>query len=161
MGRYPKHTFITRELPYTAQPFLLAPVLPGETLENVYFEARVVSDPVLNALIGWKKEYYFYYVPITLLLVDAIRDMFIDPANVDIAATYGVAASQVPFYTAKGSIDYMKRALYRAVEDHYRDDEETAAQYATAAGIPFVQIRDRLWMDSLTDKDQAALTTDP
>jgi hypothetical protein len=161
VGRYPKHPFLTRELPFSAQPFCIAPVLPGETLQNLYFESRVVSDPILNPLIGWKKEYYFYYVPITLLLVDAIRDMFIDPANVDIAATYGLAASDTAFYSAKGGIDYVKRCVTRVVDDFYRDEGEVADDFKLTNGIPLVQIRDRLWMDSLTDEDDAALATDP
>lgn len=161
VGRYPKHPFITREVPFTAQPFMIAPVLPGETLQNLFFESRVVSDPILNPLIGWKKEYYFYYVPITLLLVDEIRDMFIDPSNTDIVATHGIGASDTAFYTAKGGIDYLKRCVTRIVEDHYRDEGETASQFELANGVPLVQIRDRLWLSSLTDEDVAALVSDP
>jgi len=161
VGRYPKHPFITREVPFSAQPFMIAPVLPGETLQNLFFESRVVSDPILNPLIGWKKEYYFYFVPITLLLVDEIRDMFIDPLNGDLSATHGLATSDPAFYTGKGGIDYLKRCVTRVVEDHYRDEGETAASKSLASGIPLVQIRDRLWLDSLTDKDDAALAADP
>lgn len=161
VGRHPKHTFLTREVPFTAQPFFFAPVLPGETLENVYFESRVVSDPVKNPIIGWKKEYYFFYVPVSLLLVDAIREMFIDPANVDISATLGVVASQGDFYTAKGGVDYLKRCVTAVVESHFRDEGEAAADFQTASGVPIVQIRDRMWLDSITDKDNAALATDP
>lgn len=161
VGRYPRHPFITRELPYTAQPFCFAPVLPGETLENVYMESRVVSDPVKNSLIGWKKEYYFYFVPVTLLLVDAIRDMFIDPTNTDLAGSLGIVASDTAFYTAKGGVDYLKKCVYRIVDDHYRDEGEDANDFMLANGVPIVQIRDRLWLDSLTDEDVAALSTDP
>lgn len=161
VGRYPKHPFQTREVAFSAQPFLIAPVLPGETLQNLYFESRVVSDPIVNPIIGWKKEYYFYYVPVTLLLVDAIRDMFIDPLNTDITATHGVAAADFAYYQGKGGVDYLKRCVARVMEDHFRDEGETSSQYQLANGIPLVQIRDRLWMDSLTDKDNAALATDP
>lgn len=161
VGRYPKHPFITRELPFTAQPFMIAPVLPGETLENLYFESRVVSDPIKNSIIGWKKEYYFFYVPVTLLLVDAIRDMFIDPLNTDIAGTHGIAASSRTYYTAKGGVDYLKRCVVKIIEAHFRDEGETYATAVTAADAPIVQIRERLWLDSLTDEDIAAIATDP
>ena len=50
VGRYPKHTFQVKELAFTAQPFMLARVLPGETLQNIFFEARVITDPILNSL---------------------------------------------------------------------------------------------------------------
>lgn len=161
VGRYPKHVFQTSERVFTAQPFFIAPVLPGETMQNLYMESRVITDPILNPIIGWKKEYYFYYVPITLLLVDAIRDMFIDPTNTDLMATHGIASTDFPWYTAKGSVDYLKRCVYRIVEDHMRDEGETAAGLLAANGMPKVQIRDRLWLDSLTDEDNAALATDP
>lgn len=161
VGRYPKHPFMTKELPFTAQPFMIAPVLPGETLKNLYFESRVITDPVLNSIIGWKKEYYFFYVPVTLLLVDAIREMFIDPLNTDIAATLGIAGSDGSYYTAKGGVDYLKRSVTAIIEAHFRDEGETLATAQTAAGVPIVQIRDRLWLDSLTDEDIAAIATDP
>ena len=161
VGRYPKHTFMTRELPYVAQPFLFAPVLPGETLHNLFFESRVISDPVKNSIIGWKKEYHYFFVPVSLLLVDAIRDMFIDPANIDISATLGIPASSAPYYTAKGGVDYLKRSVVAIVEAHFRDEGEAFATAVTADGLPIVQIRDRLWLDSVTDKDDAALAADP
>ncbi|MCY1672612.1 hypothetical protein OVA07_16565 [Novosphingobium sp. SL115] len=161
VGRYPKHTFQLRELPFTAVPFMIAPVLPGETLNNLYFESRVISDPVLNSIIGWKKEYYFFYVRITDLLVDAIRDMFIDPANTDLSATYGIAANSQPFYTAKGGIDYAKRSYEKIVQHFFRDEDETLATATTADGLGIVQIREQSWMDSLTDDlpGQSAVTT--
>lgn len=153
VGRYPKHTFLTKELPFTAVPFMIAPVLPGETLNSLFFETRVVSDPVLNPIIGWKKEYYFFYVRVTDLLVDAIRDMFIDPLNTDLAATYGIAANDTPFYTAKGGIDYAKRCHVKIVEHFFRDQDEAYSAAVTADGLPIVQIRESTWMDSLIDSD--------
>lgn len=161
VGRYPKHTFQVRELPFTAVPFMIAPVLPGETLNSLFFESRVVSDPVRNPLIGWKKEYYYFYVRITDLLVDAIRDMFIDPNNVDLAGTYGIAANSTPFYTAKGGIDYAKRAYEKIVEFYFRDEDETLATAQTADGLGIVQIREQTWMDGLIDDlpGQSAITT--
>lgn len=159
VGRYPKHSFMTKELPFTLQPFMIAPVLPGETLNNLYYESRVITDPILNPIIGWKKEYYFFYVPVTLLLVDEIREMFIDPLNTDITATHGIAASSGPYYTAKGGVDYLKRCTQIIAASHFWDEGD--APVYTAAGVPIVQIRDRMWLDSVTDKDNAALVTDP
>lgn len=161
VGRYPKHTFQIRELPFTATPFMIAPVLPGETLNSLFFESRVVSDPVRNSVIGWKKEYYYFYVRITDLLVDAIRDMFIDPQNVDLSATYGIAANSTPFYTAKGGIDYAKRSYEKIVNFYFRDQDENLATAQTADGLGIVQIREQTWMDGLIDDlpGQAAITT--
>nr|WDY38266.1 major capsid protein [Rattus norvegicus microvirus] len=152
VGRYPRHTFLTRELPFTAQPFFLARVLPGETMKNMKFEARVITDPILNSIIGWKKEYFFFYVKVTDLMNDAIKDMFVDPTNAEIAGLD--SANNVPrTYCAKGGIDWVSLCLDRVVTEYFRDDGETAAQFVTAAGDRIVQIRQNSFLDSLTDKD--------
>ena len=152
VGRYPKHTFQTRDMAFTAAPFLLARVLPGETLENLFLESRVITDPVKNPIIGWKKEYFVFYVRITDLLVDAMRDMFVDETNAEIAGHDLVANSQRT-YAAKGAIDWTDKCVDRVVEHYFRDQGETAASQVTAGGDRIVQVRDTFWMDSLTDKD--------
>ena len=63
VGRYPRHTFAVHNPAHVAVPFMIAPVLPGETLENLFMEARVVSNPVQNPLIGWKQEFYLFLRP--------------------------------------------------------------------------------------------------
>lgn len=154
VGRYPKHVFNTKEMVYQATPFMIAPVLPGETMKNLYFESRVVTDPVLNSRIGWKKEYFFFYVRITDLMIDGIRDMFVDPTNTDLAGTLGSAGSSRLMFQAKGGIPYMNLALTRIVDTFFRDEGTVSADFVSAiSGAPFVQIRDRFWLDSLTDKD--------
>lgn len=150
--RAPKHTWQVNHKAFIIQPIMIAPVLPGETLENVFFESRVVSDPVLNKLIGWKHEYAFYYVKISDLLTSAIRDMFIDPTNTDLTASLGEAANVQAFYTAKGSIDYAERCYQRIVTEYFRDEGEDHTDF-TLDGLCIAQIRDTFWMDTLTDKD--------
>lgn len=152
VGRYPKHTFMAKEMPFTAQPIFLARVLPGETLKNMKFESRVITDPIHNSIIGWKKEYFVFYVRVTDLLNDAIKDMFVDPTNAEIAGL-DEAANKPRTYTAKGAIDWMGLCLDRVVETYFRDEGETASAYATAAGDRIVQIRQTSFLDSLTDKD--------
>ena len=60
--RRPEHPFILRHKPWQIQPFLIAPVIPGETMSNLLMQARVVTDPINNPLIGWHIEYYYFYV---------------------------------------------------------------------------------------------------
>jgi len=155
VGRYPKHTFQVNAYPFQAQPFMIAPVLPNETLKSLKFESRVITSPIKNSIIGWKKEYYFFYVRATDLLSDSIRDMFVDPANVDLGATLGIAANDRFMYTSKGGIDYVNRCL-RSVWKHYFadwDDVYEDFDSADRAGVPYVQVRDRFWLDSITDGD--------
>ena len=153
VGRYPKHPFMVRELPYTAQPFFIAPVLPGETMENLYMESRVVTDPVLNSIIGWKKQYFFFYVRMTDLLSDTIRDMFIDPTNTDLTATLGSATASQPYYAAKGGMNWAKRCVERITAEYFRDEGEVWNSNVITGDIPLVPVRDRLWLDSITDDD--------
>lgn len=153
VGRYPKHVFQCQQRAFLITPFMLAPVLPGETLDNLFFESRVVSDPVKNKLIGWKYEYYYFYVRVTDLLTDAIRDMFVDPTNTDLTATLGVVANSRAFYTAKGSIDYARRCYQRVVLEWFRDEGEDISVAQVSTGLNYAQIRDTFWMDSLTDED--------
>lgn len=152
VGRYPKHTFQIRSLPFVATPFFLARVLPGETMQNLFMESRVVSDPILNSIIGWKKEYYYFYVKITDLMVDAMKEMFVDPTNAELSGYDAVANSQ-PFYTAKGGVNWLSLGLTRIVDTYFRDDGEVTGDYVTADGLPIVQIRESTFLDSLTDKD--------
>lgn len=153
VGRYPKHPFLIQERPFTAQPFLIAPVLPGESMKNIYFECRTVTDPIKNSIIGWKKEFYFFYVRITDLLQDAIKEMFVDPANTDLAATLGVGANDQHFYTAKGGIDYTKRCYQKVIEHYFRDEGEAWNSQVSAEGLALVQIKETMFLDNLTDKD--------
>lgn len=155
VGRYPKHRFVIREKPFTANIIAFAPVLPGETLQSAFLEARVITDPIKNPIIGWKKEYFFFYVKITDLLNNTIRDMFVDPTNTDLTGTLGVAANSQQFYTAKGAVDYPKRALDRIVVTYFLDQDETITRRIATGTVdaPIVQIKDESFLDSLTDKD--------
>lgn len=152
VGRYPKHPFLTREMPFTAQPFMLARVLPGETLTNLYMESRVISDPIANPIIGWRKEYYWFYVRVTDLMSDAIKDMFIDPTNAEIAGMDEAANIQRD-YVAKGAINWTRKCMERIVNTWFRDDGEVAGDFVTAAGDYIVQIKQQSFLDSVTDKD--------
>lgn len=153
VGRYPKHTFNIKTRPWTVNPFMLAPVLPGESLTNLFFEARCVTDPILNRIIGWKKEFYFFYVGISDLMNEQIKNMFIDPTNTDLTATMGVAANNTWQYQAKGGIPYTELCLKRIMEVFFRDQGEAWDYVKTTDGIPICQIKDVYWMDTLTDKD--------
>lgn len=163
-GRYPRHSFHVKTYAHHIHPFCMAPVLPGETLENLFMEARVVSAPIKSSIVGAKKEYYFFYVRVTDLLSDTIRDMFVDPANTDLSATLGVAGSSMHYYTAKGGIDYCKRAVQSITNHYFRDEGETydtAKSSINSEDVYIAQIREIGWLDSLTDKDDMPAGSDP
>lgn len=162
VGRYPRHMFNVQAMPYSIQPLAIAPVLPAESLTNLFFESRCITSPIRNSIIGWKKEYFAFYVKVTDLLQDAIRNMFVDPTNTDLSATLGVAANDTAYYTAKGGVPYLKLAIERIAATWFRDAGESATN-VVINNYPAAQIREGFYLDSLTDKDDmpegAALAT--
>ena len=88
VNRKPVHNFYLETRPFQIQPMLLAPVLAGETLSNLLLQSRVVTSPLKNPLIGWWKEYYFFYVKLRdMVFRDDFMDMLIDPGK-SMAARY-------------------------------------------------------------------------
>ena len=46
-SRRPQHRFNIRFKPYQLQPFMIAPVLPGESLKNLMLQTQVWSSPLV------------------------------------------------------------------------------------------------------------------
>ena len=146
--RQPKHKFQIYTRPYQIVPFCIAPVLPQETLSSIWFESRVVTDPIKNSRIGWSQEYYIFYVKIRDLNErDTLDDLFLNPlANISGLNT----AASTPYYHAGGRPNYTQMALRRIVETWFRDEGETW-NANDIGNYPGAQMRDQGWMDSLVD----------
>lgn len=135
--RKPQHPFNIHSRPFEITPFLIAPTLPGDTLTNWLMQSRVVTDPILNPLIGWWKEYYFFHVPITALDANFttsgngfatanIEGMFIDP-TVDLRVDEGGAgAVSAPYYTFKDGMNYVQYAVEVITQWFFRDEDDVA-----------------------------------
>lgn len=156
--RSPKHPFQLRTKPFQIQPFMLSPVLPGETLKNLVLQSRVVTKPIKQSLVGWWCEYYIFYVK--------LRDIeqwkgtpFLDgmvtapgsynPATIRAAIGSGADAK---YYHSAGGTNWAKAALGCVVEYFFRDEGE-AWDNVTLDGMPLAQIAGKNWMDSLTLND--------
>lgn len=155
--RTPAHPFMLRTRPYQIQPFMLSPVLPGETLSNLVCMSRVVTKPIKNALVGWWCEYYFFYVrlkDIEFHLRDTkgewLADMVTNPGTYD--PTPLRAAADPKYYHPTGGIPWIKYAMETCVEYFFRDQGEDW-DTATLDGLPLAQVGTRNWMDSLTLDD--------
>lgn len=133
-NRTPRHPFQLEHRPFEIVPFLIAPVLPGETMRNLQMQARVVSDPLRSKLVGWWCEYYFYYVKLRDLDGrDDFEEMMTNPDK-SIAA-YGSVAQDHAFNHAQNSADcipWAKLCYQRVVEEDFRGDKE-AWNHATFA----------------------------
>ena len=130
--RRPSHTFQLRVKPYKIQPFLLAPVLPGETLERFVMQARVVSDPIKNPLIGWWLEYYFFYCPFRSFNDrDTLIAMLLDP-NATLSSLK--TGDDVTTYHEGSTIavNWADLCRDRVVEEFFREEGE---DHTTAAAL--------------------------
>ena len=122
--RSPRHTFQTRMKPFVLTPFLLAPVLPGETLKSALMQVRAVTDPIRNPIIGWHLEHYLFYVKHRDLSIrDDLSEMMLDPDK-DLSAHYSATNEQM--YHSFG-LDWMRLCYDRIVETYFRNEGETLA----------------------------------
>lgn len=148
--RSPRHTFQLRHKPFLLQPFLLAPVLPGETMKSLLLQSRAVTKPITNPLVGWWLEYYFFYVKhrdldgrddFSEMMLDLDKDM----------SGYVEAASPV-FYHMAGRINWARLCLKRVTEEYFRTEGETWNANAVD-GLPVVQINGDSILNSATLAD--------
>lgn len=125
--RSPQHRWHVRQVPFAIQPIFIAPVLPGETLKSAVFQARVVTDPIVNPLIGWWQEYYFFYVSHRNLEVQALLDMMINP-DIDLSA-YADTTVDFNYYHRGVGINWLKRCTEKIVDHYFRDEGDAASKY--------------------------------
>lgn len=142
--RHPQHKFSLQFRPYQFQPFMLAPVLPGETLQNLLIQGRFVSEPLKPALklVGWWLECWFFYVKHRDLkepLRTAMTTMMLDPAqNMD--AYRSVAAQS--YYHFDNGINFALECTKVIMEEYFRDEGENWNSF-TEGGMPAVKMYGR------------------
>lgn len=152
--RRPVHTWNVRAQPWQIQPVMIAPVIPGETLKNAVLQARVVTDPVKNRLIGWWHEYYLYYVPFRALAIhEELEQMVVNPewtpANVD-----SNTAEPRHYFYGRNSIDYVEHCLNAVVEYDFRKVDQAGT--FEIDGLPVASINRESWASSLINADAVA-----
>jgi hypothetical protein len=124
LNRRPSHTFSLKMLPYEIQPFMIAPVIPGDSLKNLLLQARAVSDPVSSSLMGWWYESYFFHVKLTDM---NIRDELLEMLLTNTAVVNGTGGTSPKSYkNATTGIDYVTKALVAIISEYFRDTDEVA-----------------------------------
>lgn len=142
--RKPEYTWNIETRPFGIYPFMIAPVLAGETLKSALMQSRVVTDPINNRLMGWWKEYYWFYVKLSDMDDrDTITAALINPGNnldtidseTDVVAHYfnGTAGQAWPNWVEKG--------LKRITEEFFRDEGETWTTNTVDTGVPMAQYK--------------------
>lgn len=156
--RRPEHTFLLRQQAYQVQPFFIAPVLAGETMKNLLLQARVVTDPVKNPLIGWWMEFYVFYVKLRDLEERAnFEAMVLDP-NYNAAALQ--EAADVRYYHGGSLINYSKKCLKRVVEEYFRDEGEAWNTWLIDT-MPVASLATQHWLRSVrNDADYISVDLD-
>lgn len=155
--RTPSESFNLKHKAYELCPAFVHPVLPGETLDLMLLQARVVSDPIQNPLIGWFQEYYIYYVPLPGLAgwdtTGLLQSMMLD-TTVDMTPLKA-AANSVPYYTFKGGLDFVKALTDRVTLHHFRDEDETTVA-PLGDQYPAVKLDQEQWIHSLKKESAGA-----
>lgn len=155
VARRPNHYFQVEHRPYEIQPFFLAPVIPGETLESALLQVRAVSDPIKNPLIGGWLEHYVFYVKLTDLDDrEYFKSLMLSAsATLASAAHYDGTGTAVAEYY-KGAIigyDYVKACLKRVTEMWFRDEDETWNSPSLSNNCPVAKATvNESWMQSLS-----------
>lgn len=157
--RSPKHTFNLRTKPFAIQPFMISPVLPGETLNNLVHQSRAVTRPLKNRLLGWWNEYMYFYVKLKDIqahiegpnMTGFVDEMVTMPATYDPAPLR--SAASVPFYHHAGATNWLKYALETITEYYFRDQGEDWNVAVATDGLPLSQFSGKTWFDSLTMAD--------
>lgn len=130
--RSPRHPFNIKFSPYQITPHFIAAVLPNETLKHAMIQAKAVSAPIKNDLLGASLEQYYYYIPARFLAQgDKYVQMMVDPdydavangltSTTDKALHYFAASTTVP------AIDFVQECLHHVVQEFFRDEDETPA----------------------------------
>lgn len=173
--RRPQEPFNVRSRPFEITPFMIHPVLPNESLDNLLFQADAYSDPIVNRNLGWHANYQFYYIPLMALTnVDYSSGNILDNYIATMMLTAGAAgsiltssglttaAASVPLYQFKGAMPWLEEAMLLIVNRFYRDEGDRHSTYTNAIGsgmeYPLAYVNQRSWLHSL--KEESAGTDD-
>ena len=163
--RSPQHSFNLVNRPFGIYPFMIAPVLAGETLKSALMQSRVITDPIRDRHIGWWNEYYWFYVKLSDLADrDTITAALINPGSNLTTIDSETSVIVHNFYAATGVpyVNWVEKCLRVVTEEFFRDEAEIADadDYLNASvetGIPQAKFTaPGLWR-SLTPASSAAL----
>ena len=129
--RRPQHTFNIKTQPFQITPFLIAQVLPGETLKGAAMQAKCVSPPLTDTLLGWWCEQYLFYVKLTDMSdAEKFKAMVVDPdydaATEGLTSTADVTRDYFASSTTRPGINWVDYCLEAIMPTYFRDDGEAA-----------------------------------
>jgi len=148
--RNPVHTFNVYHRPFEIQPFMIAPVLAGETVENLLLQARGVTAPIVDSITGWWLEHYFFYCPLRALAAtqsggsetgSASGRTTIENMLLDIAAPVAADNTNRPWaYSDTGGTgkNWVAECMEAIVTNFFRDEGEAydGSYFSFGSGEP-------------------------
>lgn len=147
--RTPKHTFMVEAKPWQIQPFMIAPVLPGETMSSMLVQGIARGAPLKSDQLGWWFENYFFYVKHRDLVErDLVTQMHLDPAT-DLSSIRNQGtdpATSASTWTTIGAPDWMRMCRDVCIAEYFRDEGEGVLD-AAIAGLPIANLN----IDNFTD----------
>lgn len=149
--RSPQHTWAIKQRPFVITPFMIAPVLPGETMKAAVMQSRCVSEPLstsrFSSITGWWLEHYLFYVKHSHMVNgELFKEMMINPAASLTAAADATVSSL--FYHPGSGINWVKQCLVPVVEAYFRDEGDTWDAHLVD-GEPIAQINGNGIFDSV------------
>lgn len=156
VNRNPEHSFNLSVLPYAIQPFMIAPVLPGETMKNALLQARAISDPIASDNIGWHSEWYVFYVKLRDLDIrDDLTNMLLVPGGAVPEWAHANGFRDMHCYNADHGVNYTRLCLDRVTAEYFRDEGDNPAfvdapiTASAGPGLPPATFMTKeRWMDS-------------
>lgn len=142
MKRRPQHPFSLQTRPFLLQPMMIHPVMPGETLNKISMKSRVISKPLVKPLVGWWKEYFFFYVKLTDLDPD-LGQLFVDP-EYD-STGFDSATASLPHYSRPGK-KWIELCTDLIGAKFFQDEGETLV---SLDNLPLTEMKGNDWTDSL------------
>lgn len=153
MLRTPVHKFNIWSRPFQITPFLIAPVLPGETMKNLSCHSFGRSDELASEMIGWWKEYYIFYVKHSQLSsADTFKGMHLDPSQSMASVQVGTTSAWLGQF--KGGINWVAQCNAAIVDAFFRDEGDDSTDYVSSDNKPYAALRGHNgFLDSAIDAD--------
>lgn len=128
--RRPKHTFNVRHIPYVIQPFMIAPVRPGETMVELKATVSAFTAPLASRNTGGWLEHMWFYVPVTAMPdATTIMNEFVDESQALTSLTTS-ANSQYYYKGHTGSANWVDQCMRAVIAEYFRGDTEDGVREA-------------------------------
>lgn len=159
-NRTPNFPVLGLMKPFGLYPIFAFPILPGETVNHLSLQWRVLSMPIKHPLMGAWCEVWTCYVKLTDI-DRALTDMFLSDTMSSTA--YEATATTETKFRKIGDIDWISRCLNKVHDAYFLDEGETARNLAGDLVRKTKVLSKRAsWMDNLILKPtEAALTDTP